>query len=205
MKRSGIMASLAVAACALTIAAAEAQPRRGSAAQQQTDAFIAAVTHYCIANVEAGIAVNEIPGIEGYELVALTPAQAAAARMPQTSTGFRLNFARGHVLIESATGKSCQARADGAPAQATFDALGAFVTDPARGFAKSLDMSQPPTTFMRIFAKPAGEENIVVMLNGIQPRGAASMLNVTVSRSKRQQPTAPTPPVAPEPPANPAS
>lgn len=188
MKRSGVIASLAFAAYAFTVVVADAQPRR-NAAQLQLDAFVTAVTHYCMANVGDGVDLPQVTPVEGYTLNALTEAEAAAARMPATSKGFRLTHTRGHVVIESATGKACQAKADGPPAQATFDAIGAFVSDPARGFALGLDMSNPPMTFMRIFKKEVGEDNLVVMLNGIQPRGAASMLNVTVSRMKREAPT----------------
>jgi hypothetical protein len=189
MSMSNRIVSSAAAVLALMAAlCAPAEARRPSAAQQQTDAFVAAVTHYCVANVEAGTALPEVPLLEGHELVALNAEQAAAARMAATSAGFRLKHARGEILIESATGKACQAKTEGPPAQATFDGIGAYVADPARGFTRSLDMSNPPTTFMRMFTKPVGEDNLVVMLNGIQPRGAASMLTVTVSRMKRQAP-----------------
>ncbi|KAF0175911.1 MAG: hypothetical protein IV086_01355 [Hyphomonadaceae bacterium] len=180
--------AFAIAATALATMATTAEARRPNAAQQQAAAFVAAVTHYCMANVEGGVELPQVAVLEGHEVVALTAEQASAARMAATSTGYRLNHARGHILIESATGKACQAKAEGPPAQASFDGVVTFITDPARGFNRSLDMSNPPMTFMRMFTKPVGEENLVVMLNGIQPRGAASMLNATVSRIKREAP-----------------
>ena len=59
------IAAFAIASAALATMATTAEARRPNAAQQQADAFIAAVTHYCMANVEAGVELPQVALLEG--------------------------------------------------------------------------------------------------------------------------------------------